>query len=436
MKNTNPAPILLVIALSLSSLYNSMAADINFTVSPSSLSPVDITGTISRSPATKRKTVCGIASGGQFGSASGILAGGEFPTNIIQGEYCIEPNATSFSFVSGGIFIPDANGNGSENNLLPQWSFTYERKLFYITSEIESTIWLGEETFFSTNVEADWYVLGTKRHRGRTFKIGKHWAPEVPMVYPIIAKEPNSDCKATALLTVVRASTLSVDATDASHTKIFYKLEPSSITCEASLKIGPYNKISKNVSDIFHFDFDQTQLSLDTSFDLELSNSSLSKKVLSESLTVDFVDVHDTNTLFAWIAIEGVGLRTFSWSATDYYKRYTYSCPSSGELIRFTPKNSKDVATSNAFMSFQNMGPNDGDYLLAFSHRFSDEQSLLYLDKHLSNLASYWKCLGKDFTANKSKSIYAFIEAYLTPRSDNSPALTIDGGTQIKLQIQ
>ena len=422
----------LVLMFTLSCLY-SMAEDINFMVSPSLLTPVDIIGKISRSSTTERKTVRGIAHGGQFGSASGILSGGGFPTSVVLGEYSIEPTSTSFSFASGGIFIPASESMSDQP--LPHWSFTYKRDLFYFTSGNEKTIWLGGETSFSTNTEADWYISGIKKHTGKVFKIGQNWVPENPETYTIVAKDKTSNCEVNALLTVVRVSTLGIDATDASHAKITYKLEPSSISCEASLKIGSMEKDTKNVSGVFFYEFDQ-ELETNTSFLLVLSNMDLSKKTILTSLSVNYVESTKDGHLHVWIALEGCGYRFLDWSATDRYIRYTYDCPASGNLIRFIPRNSSDTATSEAFLSLKNTGIEDCDYKVAFLHRFSDDQSSFYLKKNLNSLSSYWICRGYDFTSNKNKDITAVVEVFLSAYSGNTSVLSISAGSELELQIQ
>ena len=371
----------------------------------------------------------GVTSGSPSGIDISVNSGGATGTM----EYANDSLPTSnFTISMNGKLIPPSGGEGSQ----PTWGASGNAQApFFLTSDSSKIIWIGDQTSFETNLDADWYIDNKKEHTGKTFTIGVDWKPINLGSYTIIAKKTtNNNETASASLIVAQITSLSIDATTPSAAKILYKLEPESVTCSATFTVNN-SEASKSVSGSFNFTFDQTQLLQNSTLHLELSNSELSTKSVDVFVGVDSVDKTASNSLVAWIAIEGVGFRSFPWSGTDSYTRYSYSCPESGKLIRLTPKNSSSIASLSAYMSFVNTGLNDSDYLLAFSHQFSDESSLTYLDKNLTALSPAWRCRGKDITSDKTKNIGATIRTYLTASTPSGPAFTIQGGTSVSLSL-
>lgn len=374
-------------------------------------------------------TKAGVTSGAPAGIDIRVSSGGASGTM----EYANDSlPASNFSISMNGKLIPPSGGSGSQ----PTWGASGNAKApFFLTSDSSKTIWIGDQTSFTTSLDADWYIGNEKEHTGKTFTIGVDWIPAAPGNYTIIAKKTtdNNDT-VSASLVVAKISSLSVNADKPDNTKILYKLEPGTVTCSADFIINN-TSVSKSVSGDFDFVFDQTRLFNRSTLHLKISNSELSIKSVDESVEVDSVNKRASNTLYAWFAIEGVGLRSFYWTGEDRYTRYTYSCPESGKLIHFTPKNSSSIASLSAHISFENTGLNDSDYLVGFSHQFSDESSITYLDKDLVALSPDWKYRGKDITSDKTKNIKATIKTSLTASTPNGPAFAIKGGTTISLSL-
>ena len=345
------------------------------------------------------------------GTATGIA---EYDSNSLP--------AADVSMAMSGKLITSGSGAGTQ----PTWdAHATLRAPFFITPKVK-VIWIDSNVQITANREANWYVNNQNLHTGLSFTVGTsgNWAPSTPDKYIITAKDSSDETITdSAEITLVKIDALNVDASTPASTKINYTLAPSSVTCTAKFKVGTGDETSGTVSGSFNCTFAQNQIFSNKDLSLKLSNTELAEKENIQGLTVSSEIKSDSKTTTAYVMVDGIGIRIFTFGGKDKYFKYAYSIPSSGKVLKFLTVNGSYPA--EAYIIFQpNVTPEEkSGYTFGFVNQMTGEASEVGLSEILDSLSSDWVCRGRDFSAETEKPISSFLKVYINYRTDDGQAI-------------
>jgi len=135
---------------------------------------------------------------------------------------------------------------------------------------------------------------------------------------------------ADQVLTFLKLTLLSVDASNPTAAKAKYRLEPDSVSGSAHFNVRGTNA-TRLVSGTFDFFFDQTRLLDEAGEPMNLLVESDAVCELNVTIQVDYRHVSAQELLTTYFLFEGVGLKTYVHKLNELYKVITYPVEYSGK---------------------------------------------------------------------------------------------------------